>query len=79
MSVARSWRFNALLVTVIVGVVVLATFVRGQEPQRGERGAGAAGQGRGEGRGGGEGRSGVEGRGGGEGRGGRQNGDTGGR
>ena len=52
MSVARSRRFIATWVTVIVGVVTLATFVRGQERQGGERGAGAAaGQGRGEGRG----------------------------
>ena len=53
MSVARSRRLIAAVVTIIVGVVVLATFVRGQERQGGgERGAGAAaGQGRGEGRG----------------------------
>src|SRR5437763_12695109 len=53
MSVARSRRFIATWLTVIVGVVIiLATFVRGQERQGGERGAGAAaGQGRGEGRG----------------------------
>ena len=42
MRVARSRRLIATWVTIIVGVVTLATFVRGQERQGGERGAGAA-------------------------------------